>query len=113
MEFLTFFFFKKKNVVRSFTADSNLLQPTGRVEQNTLTRHIFSCCTTLILMSLRRWLKSGVFGFVGVVGFVGLVWVCWVCWVVGLGLGWVWVGFGWCEQNTLTHHIFSHLHALI
>ena len=38
-------------VVRSFTADSNLLQPTGVCEQNTLTRHIFSCLHTLISMS--------------------------------------------------------------
>ena len=33
------FFFN--GVARSFTADSNLLQPTGVCEQNTLTRHIF------------------------------------------------------------------------
>ena len=34
-------------VVRSFTADGNLLQPTEGCDQNTLTHHIFSCflCT--------------------------------------------------------------------
>ena len=39
---LTFFFKEKEVVVRPFTAESNLLQPTGRCEQKTLTRHIFS-----------------------------------------------------------------------
>ena len=38
-------------VVGSFTADSNLLQPTGCCELNTLTRHIFSCFTAHISMS--------------------------------------------------------------
>ena len=38
-------------VVRSFTADSNLLQPTGECEQNTLIRHIFSHLHAHILMS--------------------------------------------------------------
>ena len=42
---------KKKVVARSFTADRNLLQPTGGCEQNTLTRHIFSCFTALITVS--------------------------------------------------------------
>ena len=44
-------FLKKNFVVRSFTADSNLLQLTGRCEQNTLTRHIFSHLHALISMS--------------------------------------------------------------
>ena len=38
-------------VARSFTADGNLLQPTGVCEQNTLTRHIFSCLSALMMMS--------------------------------------------------------------
>ena len=39
-------------VARSFTADGNLLQPTGGCEQkNTLTRHIFSCLSALITVS--------------------------------------------------------------
>ena len=40
-------------VARSFTADGNLLQPTGWSEQNTLTRHIFSCLSALMMLSHR------------------------------------------------------------
>ena len=35
----SFFFAKKKDVVRSFTADSNLLQPTGCVNSTPHTSH--------------------------------------------------------------------------
>ena len=42
-------------VVRSFTADSNLLQPTGWCEQNTLTRHIVGSPTA------ERTLEEGCF----------------------------------------------------
>ena len=45
------FFLKKNVVVRSFTADSNLLQPMGGENRNTLTRHIFSCFTAHISTS--------------------------------------------------------------
>ena len=45
-------------VVRSCTADSNLLQPTGVCEQHTLTRHIFSLIHN-ILVSHWHWLKFG------------------------------------------------------
>ena len=38
-------------VVRSFTVDGNLPQPTGGCEQNTLTRHIFSCLRARLMMS--------------------------------------------------------------
>ena len=38
-------------VARSFTADGNLLQPTGSCEQNTLTSHIFSCLRACLIMS--------------------------------------------------------------
>ena len=44
-------FLKKFVVARSFTADGNLLQPTGVGEQNTFTRHIFSCFSALITVS--------------------------------------------------------------
>ena len=43
--------FSKFVVVRSFTADSNLLQTDGECEQNTLTRHIFSHLHALITVS--------------------------------------------------------------
>ena len=44
-------FYTKFVVATSITADGNLLQPTGRCEQNTLTCHIFLCLSALMIMS--------------------------------------------------------------
>ena len=45
------FFFFEFVVARSFTADGNLVHPTG-CEQNTLTRHIFSCLSALMTVAI-------------------------------------------------------------
>ena len=45
------FFFKNIVVARSFTADGNLLQPTGIVNRTPSTRHMFECFSALITMS--------------------------------------------------------------